>query len=397
MSHPKRIREKVKPSMLRHRGVAQHTDEAAKIGLGPIPVLDIIRFTASVVVMLFHLCYWGNGNTPPASDTFNNFWWFGWVGVEIFFTLSGFVIVFSARNATAKQFAIGRLVRLLPTIWLCASITLLLTLVLSPQGATYDLFVSYLNTLWMNPRGGHIDIVYWTLTVEISFYLMVLCLLWLGNFRLLLRVLMVVGIASSTFNMAVFINESLQPVAPTLAQTLMKMNGMHTFRLLLLKHGVFFALGALLWRRLDERLHVSSSRLLLVLCLGATSEVWSHGQEHLRHLGKGDGFLIWILGIWGLGLAGIAFGASPMVTRLINAWVQPAQVRLLGLLTFPVYLLHNNGGLLVKDALQAHGLNGNLATLVAVILTVWAALMLSQHVEPILARWLKQRLAQLTG
>lgn len=397
MSHTKRILEKVRPSIHMHGWMAERKDQAVKAGPRSIPALDIIRFTTSVVVMLFHLCYWGNGKTPPASDTFNNFWWFGWVGVEIFFALSGFVIVFSARHATAKQFAIGRFVRLFPTIWLCASITLLLTLVLSPQGATYDLFISYLNTLLMNPRGGHIDIVYWTLTVEISFYLMVCCLLYVGGFNLMFRALMVVGSVSALFNIALAGNHMIQDVSPAVSQALRTMDAMHTFRLLLLKHGVFFALGALLWHRLSARHMFCAPALLALLVLGATLEVWYHGLSHVRQLGQKDALAVMVLGVWGLGLIGIACGNTERVTRWIHQWLSPARVRQLGLLTFPVYLLHNIGGLLVKDSLQAHGLNGNLATLVAVILTLWAALMLSQHVEPILARWLKQRLTQLTG
>jgi len=171
---------------------------------------------------------------------------------------------------------------------------------------------------------------------------------------------------------------------------------MHTFRLLLLKHGVFFALGALLWHRLSARHMFRTQALLALLILGATLEVWHHGLSHVRQIGQKDALACLVVGVWGLGLIGIAFSNTDRVTRWIHQWLSTARVRQLGLLTFPVYLLHNIGGLLVKDSLQAHGLNGNLATLVVVILTLWAALMLSQHVEPILSRGLKQRLTQLT-
>ena len=96
-----------------------------------VPGLDVVRFGTALLVMMFHLCYWRNGRVAPDSDAFNATWWFGWVGVEIFFTISGFVIAFSAQNSEPKKFALSRLVRIVPMVWICASIALLATLTMS--------------------------------------------------------------------------------------------------------------------------------------------------------------------------------------------------------------------------------------------------------------------------
>lgn len=359
---------------------------------GPIPALDLVRFSAAIMVMLFHLCYWGNGATPPASDTFNNFWWFGWVGVEIFFTLSGFVIVFSAKKASAARFAVGRLTRLFPTIWLCATITLLMTLALSPKDDVGALTRSYLNTLWMNPRGGHIDIVYWTLTVEIAFYFLVFVLLYLRDFTFLLKAVLAVGTVSALFNMGIFFSDALSHLSPALAEMLKKINGMHTFRLLLVKQGVFFAIGAMLWRRSNVGSSAGADALLILLCAGATMEVWSEGISHARHLEGPTASVALVLGIWLLGLFSIAFGSADRVTRWINACLPADLVRQLGLLTFPLYLLHNNGGMLIKDVLRGQGVSNNSATLISGTAVLVMAAFLARRVEPPLARWLKSRL-----
>src|SRR5712675_1260110 len=61
--------------------------------------------------------------------------WFGWVGVEIFFVISGFVIANSASKSSATEFLVGRALRLYPAVWVCATATLLV-LVLFGSGPT---------------------------------------------------------------------------------------------------------------------------------------------------------------------------------------------------------------------------------------------------------------------
>jgi exopolysaccharide production protein ExoZ len=361
-------------------------------GNGQVPALDIVRFTTSVIVMLFHICYWGNGNVPPETDLLNNFWWFGWVGVEIFFTLSGFVIAFSAYNTSAIKFAIGRLIRLFPTIWLCATITFTLTILLASNVGASELTKSYINTLWMNPKGGHIDIVYWTLTVEISFYLFVFLALHLRDFNFMLKGLMVLGTISATFNTMVFCSDILHKISPALAAAVEKMDQMHTFRLVLVKHGVFFALGALIWNRSSSSRIESSNTLLIIFILGATLEVWSNGLSHIHQLGAYHTSIFVVLVAWWLGLAGITLGSTQPTTKWITTHMSSKMVRQLGLLTFPLYLLHNNGGLQIKDTLRFHGLSNNHATLVAALLIVVVASIVSKYIEPPVAQWLKYRL-----
>ncbi|MER9864925.1 hypothetical protein [Mesorhizobium sp. M0185] len=74
---------------------------------GRLVGLDLLRIFAAFSVMLFHFAYWSWAPTvasTPKSITGGAlqypelipFSWWGWVGVEIFFVISGFVIAFSA-------------------------------------------------------------------------------------------------------------------------------------------------------------------------------------------------------------------------------------------------------------------------------------------------------------
>jgi peptidoglycan/LPS O-acetylase OafA/YrhL len=94
--------------------------------------------------------------------------WTGWVGVEIFFVLSGFVISYSAMEATPESFFRARFVRLMPTIWLCASVSAISILIV--HGMVPGLTRAYFNTLILWPTGPWIEGAYWTLPIEIIFY-----------------------------------------------------------------------------------------------------------------------------------------------------------------------------------------------------------------------------------
>jgi peptidoglycan/LPS O-acetylase OafA/YrhL len=83
--------------------------------------LDIVRCVAALYVMLYHYgCWIWAGNNLPGIIGAQDHWmapfsWPGWVGVEIFFVLSGFVIAYSAQGNTASGFAKRRIIRLYPT------------------------------------------------------------------------------------------------------------------------------------------------------------------------------------------------------------------------------------------------------------------------------------------
>jgi peptidoglycan/LPS O-acetylase OafA/YrhL len=141
--------------------------------LSRVPEIDALRFLAALLVMGFHYFSWAHIQVPLR---------FGWLGVELFFMISGFVILWSALGKSALQFAASRVSRLYPSYWVCMAICLL---TLTWAGAQFTLREVVGNALMLSQvfHVENLDTVYWTLYVEQKFYVLVFALLLLRQSR----------------------------------------------------------------------------------------------------------------------------------------------------------------------------------------------------------------------
>jgi peptidoglycan/LPS O-acetylase OafA/YrhL len=140
--------------------------------------LDPLRFIAAYGVLLYHYSiYWEN------KEFWSGVFEYGYLGVNFFFLLSGFVIMISAKNRDALQFAYARALRIYPTFILCLLITLTVTYFFS--GIQYSLKEIFFNAIIANDYLDipNIDGVYWTLQAELKFYGCVFLLLLAGIFH----------------------------------------------------------------------------------------------------------------------------------------------------------------------------------------------------------------------
>lgn len=312
----------------------------------PLPGLDIIRFAAAAMVMMFHLGYWSwvSAGTPagiiagrvayPELSVLSC----GWVGVEIFFVLSGFVIAYSAENATTTSFVRGRFLRLAPAAWLCATVTLVFLVLL---GKTPSLG-AYFHSMAFIPFPPWVDGVYWTLGIEISFYSLILCLLALRAFRRIEWLAWALCVASSI----AFV------LRPTFNHRI--------FELLLLEHGAFFALGVFAWLYLLKS-HTISNLLGMVycfpVCLVAIHHVES-GKLALPGNVEWLPYVVWVAAMVAMILSvSMPLKPSPLLRRL-------------GLATYPLYLLHDVCGSAIIRWMSDAGADRWVALAVATVVSV---------------------------
>lgn len=170
--------------------------------------IDGLRFIAALVVVIYHYTFRGHGdglNPLAYPELLTAISRYGYLGVDLFFVISGFVILMTAQNGDPVRFVISRVVRIYPAFWVSVTIT---AAVIAVYG--YPLFEVDLGAWLLNLPliGGFlgvefVDGVYWSLLVELKFYFLVFVVLmfgsihrmeWmLGGWILIVTLLMTVG------------------------------------------------------------------------------------------------------------------------------------------------------------------------------------------------------------
>ncbi len=140
--------------------------------------MDVLRFFAAISVVLFHYVARYTVDEPIGSiplSILSTVTQYGFLGVPLFFMISGFVILASASHRSNFEFLVARFVRLFPVYWLCLSLTAI-TLLLT---ANIDFITYLINLTLLQEFIGFksIDGVYWTLAKELQFYFCIFILL----------------------------------------------------------------------------------------------------------------------------------------------------------------------------------------------------------------------------
>lgn len=354
--------------------------------------LDALRVVSALAVVAFHLVFWfryaepvhrGFGGYPVAYEDLAPVAWFGWVGVEIFFVLSGFVISASARNATPATFLKGRLLRLLPGVWICSSVTLaiLLLFAFGPYDAATVLH-RWLKSVTLAPLEPWLDPAIWTLGVELAFYALVLAMLCFGGFAAVRIGVAAIGLLSAAFwflNLGFALGAVAALPALLSAQTEPAMQRLQ--ELLLLRHGCFFCLGTLIWLGCAGGRIRSPLLVLALSCvLACLVEILATAASVAPYVPVEVAWTTPVV-VWAVAVAGI-----PVCVRYNGRLIRFAGsagpvIRQAGLATFPLYLLHQVAGYTLLQGLR--GLMPDTLLLGLVLLVVGAlSTVISLRLEP---------------
>ncbi len=152
--------------------------------------INALRFAACMFVLFYHFCFvfYYAKTTQVDIPVLRELFKYGYLGVELFFIISGFVISLSAESRNAYSFLKSRLGRLYPVFWASAVVTGVFlvfggAIINQPLGLN-----KFLANLTMVPQiipGSYtlLDPSYWTLAVEIKFYFIILLLLIFKQFK----------------------------------------------------------------------------------------------------------------------------------------------------------------------------------------------------------------------
>lgn len=343
--------------------------------------LDLIRFSAAVMVVFFHLSW----KSPDPDIAFTA----GWVGVEIFFVISGFVIMGSATDTNVVTFARKRFARLYPTAILCAIINLAVLIPFGGLANQYGLAVSATPSAFIASlvlvKGPFLVGALWTLPIEIWFYALIATLVWRGWVGRADRIASALIVWSSIYLVPFCLSQYGMlpfPVRPL---------GYGVLNLTMLRHGCFFGVGMLLWWMSKNPREKRSCVMLLlgiVLCwveiAARAAEVQGayayHVNADMLTVGALTTFSIAALGVW-------AFTSLNDVVRPGGTAVSFMRDHL-GLVTYPLYLVHEGVGGVISSVLQAEGFGQGLALSAGLASSLAVSLVVVRILEP----WFRPKL-----
>lgn len=362
-----------------------------------VAALDIARLFAAQAVMVYHLAFlsWAEpersrgiravvGRTvqfPGAVEWAG----LGWIGVPVFFVISGFVILMSAQRQSTGGFIIGRLVRVAPGLWCLSAVSALLlvaTGVLAPMEAVPRL----LRSVVLFPVGPWVDGAVWTLVAEAIFYAFVAWMIRTGRIDRPLPVLAAVSAGNIVFWCVVLAAEAGFPEQA--ARNLTALASSYRLRVTLVTANCYFVLGAALYglfRRREVRAHATVFAVNFAVGLVATYHA-ALSSVAVSEFGRSPLAAVVVWGVATLVIAACVLlraGTGPRLARLAT---------MAGLLTYPLYLINQiTGGFLLGLGYRL-GLPPVVAVIVAGgLCTVLAGLfagLIEAPLQRVLRRWL---------
>jgi peptidoglycan/LPS O-acetylase OafA/YrhL len=333
--------------------------------------IDLLRFLAALSVVLFHYGFNGHamGLSALALPELSAVARYGYLGVELFFMISGFVILMTAGGGSLRGFVVSRITRLYPAFWACCTLTFVAGRFLGdgrPElTATPAQYLVNLTMLSGYLGVPSVDGAYWSLFIEMNFYALVSLVLLAGRIHQAQRFL-VLWLAL-TLVLTAYPSWTLRFIFAA-------------------DYAAYFIGGAtcyLVW------LHgLSAARAALLLAS------WALGlYESLRLLpgmeqryGAEMSPLVVALGVTA------CFAVMLLVALRRTGFMGRRRWQMAGVLTYPLYLLHENIGFMIFNAAVPAGVNrwALLAvTVAAMLLLAWAVHAL---VEKPLARRMKPAL-----
>lgn len=360
-----------------------------------IAALDLARLLAAQAVVFYHLVFlsWAEGDgtrgiravvgSPVAFPQATGWASLGWVGVQVFFVISGFVILMSARNRSAWEFLAARVTRIAPALWFFSLLSALVLLgcgVLAPGEAAPRL----LRSLVLFPVGPWIDGAVWTLVAEAVFYAGVFVLIRTGLIDRMLGVTAVLTACNLAFWAAVLAGEAglLGGAGGALADAAAS----YKLRVTLVTTNCYFVVGASLYG-LFLRRDVAGNAAVFAINYAAGLVATYYAARSSIGVSQFGQSAFAAPALWGVVTLVMAAcvlgraGSGPRMARLAT---------MAGLLTYPLYLINQiTGGLLLGLAYRA-----GVPPVVAVVLTAALCTLLAGAFALGLEQRLQQRLAK---
>lgn len=313
--------------------------------------LDGLRGIAALSVVIYHYFYRIDEIYSINSNEMD--WtYFGKYGVHLFFMISGFVIFMSIKSNTKPiSFFISRFTRLYPAYFFAVIITFTVVYIFGLEGREVSFLQAILNLLMFQEFLGiaHVDGVYWTLTVEITFYFWCLILILLNRTNFLVLLLFV-------FSFLSLISELLP------SDTYKVLN-----KLFFINYVSFFLLGVLTFKLKSNNDNYKNIGLVILVFSGLFV---NHNYQE---------FIVFVV-IYMFFLVGV-FEVGRFLELKVFVF--------LGEISYSLYLIHQNIGYIIMLKIMSMGFSQFFAAIGAFIVSVFLARFLYKYAEVKLGKFIK--------
>ncbi|MGW8565244.1 acyltransferase family protein [Isoptericola sp. NPDC055881] len=297
----------------------------AATGRPRLAALDGLRFLAAMAVVAYHYVAvnhsaWG-ARTEDSFPHLQPVAAFGSFGVQLFFVISGFVILMSAWGRDVRSFTASRVGRLFPAYWFSVAAVVALLVLVTPGRKDVGIPETAANLTMVQRAFGVPDIepVYWTLWTELRFYV-------------LIGILLAVGMTHRRL-------VAFAAVWPVLAAVAVRSGNELWSTLLVGSDAPLFAGGMMLYLLTKER---RSLVLWLVLGLNVALAGVVAGRSQSLRIAHSTDVTVGPQTYWVAIVACFALVAVVALTpldRLSWRWLT-----VVGAMTYPLYLLHSSWG-----------------------------------------------------
>jgi exopolysaccharide production protein ExoZ len=145
---------------------------------GKIHHLQALRAIAASLVVADHALEYPIRRQLLGEHNYALAWMLGWVGVAVFFVISGLIMVCSSYDTfgdiqQARRFAVRRVLRVVPLYWLATSVFLVVSVVRTNAFNPVELVKSLLFVPYLSPGASGMRPMVgqgWTLNYEMMFY-----------------------------------------------------------------------------------------------------------------------------------------------------------------------------------------------------------------------------------
>lgn len=339
-----------------------------------ISYIDGLRGLAILAVVFFHAySRWGSIEPYDQNLILENLFSYGWLGVQLFFCISGYVIYMTIlKTNNFFMFGLARYLRLAPAM-LMASFLIYITAFFIPERPLgMPNLIDFVPSLtFIEPRIFNeifgtemrsLDGVFWSLYVEVKFYFIVAILFYV------LRDKKLIGLNLIFIFWLIFaINNNLNMVDNDYISLIFSL-----LNFIGIKYYGWFILGIIAYKYNLNKTKINAYLLFVVIILAALSSSFEDSRNFFPALLTASIFV------------------APLFFNKVKELLSSQKLLFVGYISYPLFLIHQN--IVTGMAIQLHAIYPNLPTFVYPIPFILIVFLISNiiaNIEPKFKKILK--------